>query len=101
MRDVSQITFPMIWKRDSLKEAAVSITWGKLVAPGIELPKCTPGPVYDTPCKASDHHSYFGIPSLFTPAAPFTKFTTFSCNVSLLIRSSTLVFTSNDVSQNV
>ena len=39
-----KVTFPMASKREALKEAAVRITWGKLVAPGTILLKCVPGP---------------------------------------------------------
>lgn len=90
----------MAWNRVVLKEAAVRMGMGKLVAPGTTLEKWVPGPILETPWRASDHHSYFGIPSLLTSAAEFTRFPIFSSNVSLFTRSSTLFSTDNDLSQN-
>ncbi|KAJ4850173.1 hypothetical protein Tsubulata_046061, partial [Turnera subulata] len=52
---------------DSLNEAALVITVGKLVAPGTRSSKKVPGPTLDTPWRASDHHSYLGSPNLRTP----------------------------------
>lgn len=97
---VSLRTLPMASNREALKEAAVKMTWGKLVAPGTTFVNLVPGPTLDTPCKASDHHSYFGIPSLLTLPALFTKNPIFSCNVSLFTKSATLKSIANDVSQN-
>ncbi|MFS7978917.1 hypothetical protein Hanom_Chr10g00921081 [Helianthus anomalus] len=91
----------MVLNSVSLNDAAVRMTCGKLVAPGTRLEKWVPGPTYETPCNASDHHSYLGIPSRSMLPALLTKFTIFSCNVSLLTRSSTLVCTSSDESQKV
>ena len=42
------LTFPMVWNREVLKEAAVRIGIGKLVAPGT-FENRTPGPVSETP----------------------------------------------------
>lgn len=92
----------MASKRVTLKEAAVRITRGKLVAPGTNsenlVPPCQPGA---TPCKPSDHHLYSGIPSLLTLPPMSPKDPIFSCNVSLFTKSSTLFFTPNDRSQNL
>lgn len=85
----------------ALKEAAVVITWGKLVAPGKAPPNLVPGPTLETPWRASDHHSYPFIPSRGTAAAPFTSNPIFSCNVSLPIRSPTLLFVGRFTWQNV
>uniref|UniRef100_A0A7C8ZAB2 Uncharacterized protein n=1 Tax=Opuntia streptacantha TaxID=393608 RepID=A0A7C8ZAB2_OPUST len=90
----------MASKREVLKEAAVVMTCGKLVAPGTALEKWVPGPTYDTPCNASDHHSYLGIPSLCTAAAPLTRNPTFSCSVNRPTRSATRFSTLLVVSQN-
>lgn len=95
-----KLTLPMASKRVVLKEAAVRIGMGKLVAPGITLEKWVPGPTLEIPWSASDHHSYFGIPSLLTSTAEFPRFPIFSCNVSLFTRSATLSSTDNDLSQN-
>lgn len=90
----------MAWKREVLKEAAVRIGIGKLVAPGTKLEKRVPGPILETPWRASDHHSYFGIPSLLTSTAEFPRFPIFSCSVNLFTKSETLSSTDNDLSQN-
>ena len=84
----------------ALKEAAVVITWGKLVAPGKAPPNWVPGPTLETPWRASDHHSYPLIPSRGTAAASFTSNPTFSCNVILPIRSLTLLCIGNFTWQN-
>lgn len=90
----------MASNREALKEAAVRITWGKLVAPGTTFVNRVPGPTLETPCRASDHHSYFGIPSPLTLPALFTKNPIFSCNVSLFTKSATLESIPNDELQN-
>lgn len=77
-------------QRVALKEAAEEMTWGKLVAPGKAPPKRTPGPELDTPCSASDHHWYPGMPSRGTPAAVFTSSATFSATVNRPTRSRAL-----------
>jgi len=84
------LTRPISSHSDLLKEAAVVITWGKLVAPGKAPPNLVPGPTLDTPWRASDHHSYPWMPSLGTAAALLTNSLIFSCNVSLPIKSLTL-----------
>lgn len=76
-------------QREALNEAADVMTCGKLVAPGNSPPKRTPGPVLETPCNASDHHSYPLMPSRGTPAALFTSRRTFSSRVNLPIKSLT------------
>lgn len=43
-----------------------------------------------TPCNASDHHSYAGMPSLGIAGAVLTSWDIFSSNVSLETRSRTL-----------
>lgn len=77
------------------------MTWGKLVAPGKAPPNLVPGPTFDTPWRASDHHSYPWIPSLGTAAALFTSSLIFSCNVSRPIKSCTLTWIGTDVRQNL
>lgn len=52
-----KLTLPISSHREALNEAAVVMTWGKLVAPGKAPPNFTPGPTFDTPWSASDHHS--------------------------------------------
>jgi len=84
------LTRPISSHKDSLKEAAVVITWGKAVAPGKAPPNLVPGPTLDTPWRASDHHSYPWMPSLGTAAALLTNNLIFSCNVNLPIKSLTL-----------
>jgi len=51
------LTRPIDSQREALKEAAVVMTWGKLVAPGNCALNLTPGPTFETPWSASDHHS--------------------------------------------
>lgn len=92
-------TCPILCHRESLNEAAVVMTWGNWVAPGNAPPNLVPGPTFDTPWRASDHHSYPKIPSLRTGAALFTNNPTFSCNVSLPIKSLTLSPTRSDTLQ--
>lgn len=52
-----------------------------------------------TPCKASDHHWYAGMPSLGTAGAELTSWDIFSSNVSLETRSWTLVLMGSVVLQ--
>jgi hypothetical protein len=87
-------------QREVLKDAADVMTCGKLVAPGNCPPKCTPGPVLETPCRASDHHSYPLIPSRGTPAALFTSRRTFSSRVNLLSKSLTRALIGWTIRQN-
>lgn len=90
----------MASNREELKEAAVRIGIGKLVAPGTRVEKWVPGPTQETPCNASDHHSQVGMPSLDTAMALFTKNPIFSCNVSLFTRSDALSEKLNELLQN-
>lgn len=43
------LTLPMVWNKEALKEAAMRIGMGKLVAPGTTLEKRVPGPTLETP----------------------------------------------------
>lgn len=96
-----KLTRPICSQRDSLKEAAVVMTWGKLVAPGKAPPNLTPGPTLETPWRASDHHSYPWMPSLGTAAALLTSNLIFSCNVNLPIKSLTLTCIGTLTRQNL
>lgn len=84
----------------ALKEEAVVMTWGKLVAPGKSPPNLVPGPTFETPWRASDHHSYPLIPSRGTAAAPLISSLTFSCKLSFPIRSFTLCGIGKETWQN-
>lgn len=84
----------------ALKEEAVVMTWGKLVAPGKSPPNLVPGPTFETPWRASDHHSYPLIPSRGTAAAPLISSLTFSCKFSLPMRSFTLCGIGKETWQN-
>ena len=92
-------TRPISSQREALKEAAVVMTWGKLVAPGKLPPNLVPGPTLETPWRASDHHSYPLIPSLGTSMALFTSSLIFSCNVNLPTRSLALSWIGRDTLQ--
>lgn len=70
------------------------------MAAGNWPPNFVPGPTFETPCSASDHHSYPLIPSRGTAAALFTSKLTFSCSVNLPIRSFTLAPVANQALQN-
>lgn len=94
------LTRPIDSQSEALKEAAVVMTWGKLVAPGNSALNLTPGPTFETPCSASDHHSYPFIPSRGTAAALFTRSLTFSSSVNLPMRSFTLSGIATETLQN-
>lgn len=87
-------------QREALKEAAVVITWGKLVAAGNGPTNLVPGPTLETPWSASDHHSYPFIPRRGIPAQLLTSSLTFSAKVNLPMRSFTLSAVDSDVLQN-
>ena len=70
------------------------------MAPGNWPPNLVPGPTFETPWSASDHHSYPLIPSLGTAAALSTSKVTFSCSVNLPMRSFTLSGIASDTLQN-
>ena len=55
--EASNLTRPMRYQRWTSKEAAVRMTWGKLVAERMVPLNLMPGPASATPCNASDHHS--------------------------------------------
>lgn len=95
------LTCPIWFQRDSLKEAAVEITWGKLVAAGKAPRNFVPGPTSETPCSASDHQSYPSIPNLGIAIALFTNSLIFSCNVSRPIKSWTLKWMATFTLQNL
>ena len=81
-------TWPMRNQRPAAKAAAGGMTCGKLVAVRAgPLPKWMPFPEMASPCSASDHHLYTGIPSLGTPGAWSPSCPTFSAVVSLATRS--------------
>lgn len=84
------LTCPIASHNVELKEAAVVMTWGKIVALGKSPPNFVPGPELKTPWRASDHHSYALIPSRGTAVALFTSSLTFSSKVNLPTRSLTL-----------
>lgn len=69
------------------------------MAAGNWPPNLVPGPTFETPCSASDHHSYPLIPSRGTAAALFTSKPTFSSIVNLPIRSFTLSAIASDALQ--
>ena len=98
--DGKMVTRPMSSHNDWLKEAAVVMTWGKLVAPGKAPPNLVQGPTLDRPWRASDHHSYPWIPSLGTEMALFTSNLIFSCNVSRPIKSLARTCIGSDALQN-
>ncbi|GER52138.1 polynucleotidyl transferase [Striga asiatica] len=76
------------------------MTCGKLVAPGKSPPNVTPGPVLETPWRASDHHSYPLIPNLSIGTALFTRSLIFSWRLNLPIKSLTRSLMCNDTRQN-
>ena len=84
----------------ALSAAAAPMTCGNAVAPGNAPPNFTPGPVSDTPCSASDHHSYPPTPSRATPAALFTSSRTFSARVSRDTKSRARACSGSDCRQN-
>lgn len=94
------ITCPISSHKVSLKLEAVVITCGNCVAPRNVGRNFVPGPTSDTPCNASDHHSYPWIPSRGTAAALFTSNLTFSCKVNLPSRSLTRVLIGRFTRQN-
>jgi hypothetical protein len=93
-------TSPMARKSVTLKDAAVRMGCGKLVAPGTSGENLVPGPTYDTPCSASDHHSYAGMPSRGSAACLSTRNPTFSASDSRDTRSPALADKLADRSQN-
>lgn len=58
-----------------------------------------PGPASETPCNASDHHSYAGMPSREIGGAVLTSWEIFSSNVSRETRSRTLLVMGRSVLQ--
>ena len=76
------------------------MTWGNCVAPRNVGRNFVPGPTSETPCNASDHHSYPWMPSLGTAAALLTNSLTFSCKVNRPNKSLTLSLIGRFTRQN-
>lgn len=69
------------------------------MAAAIFPPNETPGPLVATPWRASDHHSYAGIPSRGTPEALFESCWIFSGRVRREMRDRALVVMGRETSQ--
>lgn len=59
-----------------------------------------PGPALETPCRASCHHSYAGMPRRGIAAAVLTSWSIFSSRVRREMRSHTLMVMGNCMLQN-
>lgn len=90
----------MRYQRRLSNEEAVRMIWGKLVADLILPLNSIPNPASATPCNASDHHWYAGIPRRGIPGAVLTSCEIFSSIVNRETRSWTRWLIGRDIRQN-
>lgn len=91
----------MRYQRRGLKEAAVRMTWGKLVAERTgPASKRMPRPAPETPWSDSDHHLYPGTPRRGIGGDTSPSCEIFSAKLSCAIRPSTLARIGAFASQN-
>uniref|UniRef100_A0A804PN81 Uncharacterized protein n=1 Tax=Zea mays TaxID=4577 RepID=A0A804PN81_MAIZE len=90
----------MRYQRCGLKDAAVRMTCGKLVAARSGPSRWMPRPWLEIPCSASDHHLYAGTPSRGMAGDWSPSCEIFSATVIRETRSSTRRSMGSPASQN-